>query len=222
MKFDYISLFLESGLFVQIILIILIFSSIYSWGIIFEKIFLISGQKKKLLNFEKFYINNRISDDLILRNLFSNSENFNKSVTYESFKKAQNFVLENQRNFSQDELEQIMIQNFNFKMNKIQNKLDNLGIIASVGPYLSLLGTMFGIIRTFSAIGESKSVNLVQIGPGIAEVLFTTAIGLIVSIPAMIFYNKFIKQIDYIENFSNNFFYDISNLIYIKLSKQDK
>lgn len=221
MKFNYISLFLEAGLFVQIILVILLFASIYSWGVIFDKLFSISNQKKKIMNFEKFYVNGRISEDVILKNLFSGAdENFNDLITYQSFRRAKEFVLENQKNFSADEIEQIMIQNFNFKMNKIQNNLDNLGTIASIGPYVSLLGTMFGIIRTFSAIGASKSVNLVEIGPGIAEVLFTTAIGLIVSIPAAIFYNKFVSQIDYIENFSNNFFYDISSLIHSRLSSK--
>jgi biopolymer transport protein TolQ len=221
MKFNYISLFLEAGLFVQIILVILIFCSIYSWGIIFEKLFSISKQKKKTMNFEKFYVNGRISEDAILKNLFNGlDENFNDLITYQSFRRAKEFFLENQKNFSSDEIEQIMIQNFNFKMHKIEKNLDNLGTIASIGPYVSLLGTMFGIIRTFSAIGTSKSVNLVEIGPGIGEVLFTTAIGLIVSIPATIFYNKFINQIYYIENFSNNFFYDISSLIQSRLSSK--
>jgi biopolymer transport protein TolQ len=220
MKFNYISLFFEAGLFVQIILVILFFSSIYSWSVIFEKIFSISSQKKKMMNFEKFYINGRSSEEILLRNLFSQGEEFDQLITYQSFKKAKEFVLENQKNFTSDEIEQIMIQNFNFRMNKIQNKLDNLGTIASIGPYVSLLGTMFGIIRVFSAIGASKSVNLVQIGPGIAEVLFTTAVGLIVSIPAAIFYNKFISQINYVESFSYNFFYDISSLIHSKLSNK--
>jgi len=50
MKFNYISLFLEAGLFVQIILVILFFASIYSWAVIFEKLFSVSKQKKKLMN----------------------------------------------------------------------------------------------------------------------------------------------------------------------------
>lgn len=218
MKFNYISLFLEAGLFVQIILVILLFSSVYSWSVIFEKIFLISKQKRKIEKFEEFYVNNRISEEVMLKNLFNQSENFDNLIPYQSFKKGKEFVLENQKSFSASEIEQIMVQNFDFKMKNITKKLDNLGTIASISPYVSLLGTMFGIIRVFNAIGSSKSVNLVDIGPGIAEVLFTLAIGLITAIPAAIFYNKFISQIDYIQNFSYNFFYDISSIIHSKLS----
>jgi biopolymer transport protein TolQ len=199
-------------------LVILLFSSIYSWSVIFEKIFLISKQKRKIEKFEEFYVNNRISEEVMLKNLFNQSENFDNLIPYQSFKKGKEFVLENQKDFSASEIEQIMVQNFDFKMKNITKKLDNLGTIASISPYVSLLGTMFGIIRVFNAIGSSKSVNLVDIGPGIAEVLFTLAIGLITAIPAAIFYNKFISQIDYIQNFSYNFFYDISSIIHSKLS----
>lgn len=214
MQFNYLSLFFESSLIVQIIIILLIFSSMYSWMIIIEKFFLISREKKQLLNFENFYVRNRSSNETILRNLFNQSENFEKLTTYQSFKRAKDFLLENNQNLSIKQIEQIMVQNFYMKMHKMESKLDNLGIIASVSPYISLLGTTFGIIRTFAAIGTSKSVNLIQIGPGIAEVLFTTAIGLMVAIPASIFYNRYTSQIDYIYNFSENFFYDVSDIIH--------
>ena len=79
-------------------------------------------------------------------------------------------------------------------------------------------------MNSFQAIGESKNVSLAVVAPGIAEALFTTALGLVVAIPAMIFYNKFTAQVDYIYNSSEKFFDDVSiiiaNLLFPSFSKK--
>jgi biopolymer transport protein TolQ len=69
-----------------------------------------------------------------------------------------------------------------------------LGVLASIGsaaPFIGLLGTVWGIMNSFRAIGASQDASLAVIGPHIAEALFTTALGLIAAVPAVIFYNKF-------------------------------
>lgn len=67
-----------------------------------------------------------------------------------------------------------------------------LHIIATVGsnaPYLGLLGTVLGIMLTFSTIGRQGLVDTGQIMSGLALALKATAIGLIVAIPAIVVYN---------------------------------
>ena len=88
-----------------------------------------------------------------------------------------------------------------------------MGTIATATPFIGLVGTVFGIINSFQSIGETKNVSLAVVAPGIAEALFTTALGFIVAIPAMIFYNKFINQIDRIYNSSESFFNDVSVIV---------
>jgi biopolymer transport protein TolQ len=77
---------------------------------------------------------------------------------------------------------------------RLESKLLVLATIASVGPYIGLFGTVFGIMTTFRSIAASKNTSLVVVAPGIAEALFATAIALAAAIPANIFYNKFVRD----------------------------
>ncbi|HEX2858666.1 MAG TPA: protein TolQ [Alphaproteobacteria bacterium] len=65
-----------------------------------------------------------------------------------------------------------------------------LATTGSTGPFIGLLGTVWGIMSSFQSIGASKNTSLAVVAPGIAEALFATAIGLFASIPAVISYNK--------------------------------
>lgn len=65
-----------------------------------------------------------------------------------------------------------------------------LATTGSTGPFVGLLGTVWGIMSSFQSIGASKNTSLAVVAPGIAEALFATAIGLFASIPAVIAYNK--------------------------------
>ena len=71
-----------------------------------------------------------------------------------------------------------------------------LGTIASIGPLLGLLGTVLGMIRIFSAVTKQGVSDPSILAGGIAEALITTAGGLTVAIPALIFYRYFNRRID--------------------------
>lgn len=61
-----------------------------------------------------------------------------------------------------------------------------LSVIASLSPFVGLLGTVWGIMTSFRDIGAAKSVQLTVVAPGLSEALYTTALGLCVAIPASI------------------------------------
>ena len=71
-----------------------------------------------------------------------------------------------------------------------------LGTIASIGPLLGLLGTVMGMIRIFSAVTKQGVSDPSILAGGIAEALITTAGGLTVAIPALIFYRYFNRRIE--------------------------
>ena len=74
-----------------------------------------------------------------------------------------------------------------------------LALLATTGataPFVGLLGTVFGIINAFAAMGTSGSTGMAAISVGIAEALITTAFGLLVAIPAVWAYNYFQTKID--------------------------
>ena len=74
-----------------------------------------------------------------------------------------------------------------------------LAVLATVGstsPFVGLLGTVFGIINAFAAMGTSGSTGIAAITVGIAEALIATGFGLLVAIPAVWFFNYFQTKID--------------------------
>lgn len=64
-----------------------------------------------------------------------------------------------------------------------------LASVGSVAPFVGLLGTVVGIIGAFEGIGASGSAGLGSVMTGISEALIETAFGLLVAIPAVLFYN---------------------------------
>jgi len=76
---------------------------------------------------------------------------------------------------------------------------NNLSIIATIGssaPYIGLLGTVLGIILTFYTMGERGIVETKEIMIGLALALKATAMGLVVAIPATIFYNLLLRKVE--------------------------
>ena len=77
-----------------------------------------------------------------------------------------------------------------------------LGTISTVAPSLGLLGTVTGMIKSFSAFEQGASRSAELFG-GIDEALITTAIGLVIAIPALVMYNYFVRRIANIINETN-------------------
>ena len=71
-----------------------------------------------------------------------------------------------------------------------------LSMASIVAPFIGLFGTVWGVIMVFSAIGVTQSTSIGVVAPGLAAALGTTALGLIVAIPAAIAYQYFSKKSD--------------------------
>src|SRR3546814_5130213 len=67
------------------------------------------------------------------------------------------------------------------------------------------LGTVWGIMRSFTAIAGAQNTSLAVVAPGIAEALFATAIGLFAAIPAVIGYNRLLHGVGRLETRLNAF-----------------
>ena len=76
----------------------------------------------------------------------------------------------------------------------LTRKLHIIATIGSNAPYIGLLGTVLGIMLTFSAIGEHGAMNAGKIMIGLALALKATAVGLVVAIPAVTAYNFLIRE----------------------------
>ena len=87
----------------------------------------------------------------------------------------------------------------------IEQHLPFLATVGSISPYIGLFGTVWGIMNSFTALGNVHQATLAMVAPGIAEALVATAIELFAAIPAVIFYNPLATEIDRLLNRYDNF-----------------
>ncbi|OEC35383.1 tonB-system energizer ExbB [Pseudomonas sp. 21C1] len=78
---------------------------------------------------------------------------------------------------------------------KLASNTGILASIAAVAPFVGLLGTVWGIMNSFTSIAQMQTTNLAVVAPGIAEALLATAMGLFAAIPAVVLYNILSRQV---------------------------
>ena len=85
------------------------------------------------------------------------------------------------------------------ELDRLGDRLNILATVGSVAPFVGLFGTVWGIMRSFTAIAGANNTSLAVVAPGIAEALFATAIGLFAAIPAVIAYNRLSHRLDQLD-----------------------
>lgn len=102
---------------------------------------------------------------------------------------------------------ELMQSQANKELPKLERFIAALSTISTVAPLLGLLGTILGMIQSFAVISMVGSGRPTALASGIANALLTTAAGLIIAIPSVVFYNYFVntvnKRILFMENLSN-------------------
>lgn len=96
-------------------------------------------------------------------------------------------------------IKQLTLKNYKHKEQLEIDLTNNISIISSFASnsvYIGLLGTVFGIIITFLAMGESGNIDVKIIMSSLGLALKATAMGLIVAIPSMMFYNHLARKIE--------------------------
>jgi len=203
--FSIISLFIRADIIVKSVIIILIASSVYSWGIIFDKIRVFKKINKNAEEFEEkfwksksaetFYNNLPASIDDPMAQLFKTS--------------MQTVIKSRSRSSLNEKLPGILEINIEKQMSIIDKNFTFLATVGSTAPFIGLFGTVWGIMNSFQSIAISRNTSLAIVAPGIAEALFATALGLLAAIPAVVAYNKFSndskKYSQKLENFSKRF-----------------
>lgn len=94
-----------------------------------------------------------------------------------------------------DDKERMLRRAIQALVQRYETRLPLLGTIASVAPFVGLLGTVIGIIRSFAAVSMGSAEGASMVAVGIAEALVGTAGGLVVAIPAILAYNYFVNRL---------------------------
>lgn len=212
-------IFLESGLAAQIIMIILVIFSIWSWAIFFKKFYdfsLLKRRSRAFLSTFRFHrtikdyenLGHLLNDNPCGRILRNGLEEF-KGIKTSFPGETPNFL---------ELADNIKLGMERTKLGEIENlesSLPALGTIVTASPFLGLLGTVWGIMEAFLEVRARGSAHITVVAPGISDALITTVYGLLVAIPALIFNNYFRSRINNIESQLDKFI----NEVYARLKR---
>ncbi len=205
-----LSLFLQAHFVVKLVVIGLVLASVWTWAIVFEKLYVFSRTRKLTDRFEQMFWSGQSLEDLY--NSIGAGNNYAMAATFvaamREWKRSQPTVRRSGLGLQQ-RIEKVMEVTVQKEMARLERRLLFLATIGSTAPFIGLFGTVWGIMNSFQAIAVSKNTNLAVVAPGIAEALFATALGLLAAIPAVVFYNKFSSDLARLgarlENFVDEF-----------------
>jgi biopolymer transport protein TolQ len=180
----------QGSAFTYAILGTLLLASLYSWTVIFSKISLFRTAQRSDARFLRAFRKAAGLEAVMVA-----SEQFRPSPLVSVFEYGYQEVsrqVKSRGGMSNPEAISRSLQlGVSEQLSRLEQNLNWLATTASVSPFIGLLGTVIGIIRAFQNLGSAGSTSLRAVGPGIAEALIATAVGLFAAIPAAIFYNHF-------------------------------
>jgi biopolymer transport protein TolQ len=188
-------LFVQADLVVQVVMVILLIASFWSWAIIFEKALRLRRLRSLAATFEEAFWSGGSLEELYDRvgkrpadpmaAVFASAM---KEWRRSSSKGPASTELT--KSNLQLRVERVMDITVGREMQRLERQMIFLASVGSAAPFIGLFGTVWGIMSAFTAIAASKNTTLAVVAPGIAEALFATALGLVAAIPAVIGFNK--------------------------------
>ena len=211
-----LNLFLDAGMVVKTVMIILLIASLLTWIVIVERYNFY--KKIKLIN-DSFLDRFWSGEDL--NTLYSELENHEGPLfgSLGVFKSAFKEFLQISKNKEITELDleginrcmRVAIASDEEEMNKHLPFLANVG---SVSPYIGLLGTVWGIMTSFQGLSDATQATINAVAPGISEALVATAMGLFAAIPAVIAFNKYTSELETMRQSTLIFSEELASIFY--------
>tara|TARA_B100000945_G_scaffold172582_1_gene138205 strand:+ start:1768 stop:2436 length:669 start_codon:yes stop_codon:yes gene_type:complete len=216
-----LNLFLEAGIVVKIVMLILFIASILSWIVIVERYNFFRKIKKLNDNFLKKFWSGKDLNNLYKAVSKDGSVYGAMSLFKNSFDEYNSIKFD--QNISELDLESInrsmrvSIASDEEEMNKHLPFLANVG---SVSPYVGLLGTVWGIMTSFQGLSDATQATINAVAPGISEALIATGMGLFAAIPAVVAFNKFTSESETISQSTLIFAEELASIFYKQSIKQ--
>ncbi|MCR9212140.1 MAG: protein TolQ [Proteobacteria bacterium] len=207
-----VGLFLQADIVVQIVMIVLILASFWSWAIIIDKIMRFRRISADADEFEnEFWSGGNLED--LYRRVGGSPDNplamLFAAAMKEWSRSTEKGIDKHAHTGLQARIHQVMRVTIDRELERLEKYLGFLATVGSTAPFLGLFGTVWGIMNSFQSIAATKDTSLAVVAPGIAEALFATALGLVAAIPAVVAYNKFSNDLQRIvtrlEGFSGEF-----------------
>ena len=203
----FITAWLDSDFVGRLIVIALIGLSLISWTIIIHKWWITRRVKQESLLFKRSFFEQKNNPLAIAYSRATHPETPNAfHIVYEVLKsKAAEMIEKNQRGKKTEEgqaahgsrlattdlalLETLACSAISTVTKYLERNLYLLSTIVTLAPFLGLLGTVYGILVTFSGLGDGSMGSNAQVLGGLSLALTTTVIGLLNAIPALVGYN---------------------------------
>ena len=206
------NLFMEADLIVKAVMVILVAISFWCWAIIFDKLFRLRGLMRRAEQFEESFWSGGSLEELYDR-IGSRPADPMSSIFVAAMREwrrsAAKGLADPVRISLPQRIDRVMQVTLSREMEQLEARLGFLASVGSTAPFIGLFGTVWGIMNSFHHIGETKNTSLAVVAPGIAEALFTTALGLVAAIPAVVGYNKitadFGRYANRLDNFAGEF-----------------
>lgn len=185
-------LILQASPVVQLVMLLLLFASLYSWFLIAK---LHQSYKKAQADDEHFQ--KIFWSGAELNTLYNNAQLNSKRVGLEDifYQGLGEYLKLKKRHAATQQTiegtERILRVGLSRDQGNLEQGLGALASIGSVAPYVGSFGTVWGIMNAFIGLADVDQVTLATVAPGIAEALIATAIGLFAAIPAVLAFNHF-------------------------------
>ena len=219
MSFDLIDLIMQAGLIVKLVLLVLLVFSLSSLTIIVVKWWELRAADQDSEAFLEVYRRDGFSET------FDAAKHLDRSPLAVVFLTTGGELQQSRGQDSGDRSREKLITRLErsiswattAQVRRLERGMPFLATTGSATPFIGLFGTVVGIIEAFQSIGEAGQASLAVVGPGIAEALVATAVGLLAAIPATIAFNAFGGRIDgvmgMLEQFSGQFQEDLTRLV---------
>ena len=207
-----LSLVARASITVQLVMFILFCASVLSWVIIYLKYDVLKNASENALRFEDQFWSGINLADLYAR-MKKNTENECGMARIFVAGFAEYIRVHKHAGNNPEMMLSGVQRSMKVALAREEERLDShlslLATIGSISPYIGLFGTVWGIMRSFTALGSVQHASLAMVAPGIAEALIATAMGLFAAIPAVIAYNRYAERVDRLaisyENFAEEF-----------------
>lgn len=215
-ELSFFDLFWQASLLVQLVMLLLLVTSIVSWAFIFQRSKILNNARREMRKFEdKFWSGvdlNRLYQEISARQVIMGMESL-FCAGFKEFIRLRKSP-STPSNAVMDGTFRAMRVALSREVDHLEKNLPFLATAGSISPYIGLFGTVWGIMNAFIALGEVQQATLAMVAPGIAEALIATAMGLFAAIPAVIAYNKFSNQVEKLENNYGNFMEEFSSILH--------
>lgn len=208
----------------KIVLVLLVLMAIYALAMLFEKLIVMRGFKKKVTDFMAQFLKAKTPDEaaqLVAKQPDSTIKKMFAAGWAEVQKTRELGIYSmSTGDHTLGRIDTAMSVEQNKGVEEISSSMTALASIGANAPFIGLFGTVFGIINSFIGIVNSQSTSLVVVAPGIAEALVATGAGLLAAIPAVLIYNYSAKQIGAVSGYMDDFKAQFVSLVSRDMDRQ--